>query len=102
MPKCEHFIYTSAKTASKKGYQVIAKSSEVTNEILSNLEGYLYPLGVKLNEFKTDSRFIIVDNEELIFMTSDKELDPQYDMGVWVKRKFFVDALDTMFEDSLK
>ena len=60
------------------------------------------PKSVKLNEFKTDSRFIIVDNEELIFMTSDKELDPQYDMGVWIKSKFFVDALNAMFEDSLK
>ena len=50
----------------------------------------------------TDNITIIVDNEELMFMSSDKELDPQYDIGVWVKSKFFVDALNAMFEDSLK
>jgi len=60
------------------------------------------PKNVKLNEFKTDSRFIVVDNEELIFMNSDKDLEPEYDTGVWVKSKFFVDALNAMFEDSLK
>lgn len=71
--------------------------SEIDKEAAKKL-----PKSVKLNEFKTDSRFIIVDNEELMFMTSDKELDPQNDMGVWVKSKFFVDALNAMFVDSLK
>jgi len=60
------------------------------------------PNSVKLNEFKTDSRFIIIDNEELLFMTSDKDLEPEYDNGIWVKSKFFVDVLNAMFEDSLK
>lgn len=60
------------------------------------------PGSVKLNEFKTDSRFVIVDNEELLFMGSDKDLEPSDDAGVWVKSKFFVDALNVMFEDSLK
>ena len=71
--------------------------SEIDKEAAKKL-----PETVKLNEYKTDSRFMIVDNEELIFMTSDKDLSPQYDVGVWVKSKFFVDALSIMFEDSLK
>ena len=60
------------------------------------------PGNVNLKEFKTDSRFIIVDNEELLFMGPDKDIDPADDAGVWVKSKFFVDALNIMFEDSLK
>ena len=35
-------------------------------------------------------------------MSSDKDLNPEYDMGVWVKSKFFVDALSAMFEENLK
>ncbi|MBL7054550.1 TrmB family transcriptional regulator [Candidatus Woesearchaeota archaeon] len=71
--------------------------SEIDNEYKTKL-----PKSVKLNEFQTDARFIIVDNEELIFMSSDKDLNPEYDMGVWVKSKFFVDALSAMFEENLK
>ncbi len=71
--------------------------SEIDSETAKKL-----PKSVKLNEYKTDSRFIMVDNEELLFMSSDKDLDPEYDSGVWVKSKFFVDALNGMFEDGLK
>ncbi len=71
--------------------------SEIDNTAAKKLPG-----SVKLKEFKTDSRFIIVDNEELLFMNSDKDIEPADDAGVWVKSKYFVDALNIMFEDSLK
>jgi sugar-specific transcriptional regulator TrmB len=70
--------------------------SEIDREAAKKL-----PKSVKLNEYKTDSRFIIVDNEQLLFMSSDKDIEPEYDSGVWVKSKFFVEALNTMFEEGL-
>lgn len=69
--------------------------SEIDNATAKKLSG-----NIKLKEFKTDSRFIIVDNEELLFMNSDKDIEPADDTGVWVKSKYFVDALNIMFEDS--
>lgn len=59
MLQCEHFIYTSAKTEKNVGYQVIAKSSGISDSVIANLEGYLYPLGVNLNEFE-ESRSLLV------------------------------------------
>ncbi len=51
MPKCDHFIYTAAKIGSSEGYQIIAKSEGITDEIISQLSKYLYPLGVKVSDF---------------------------------------------------
>ncbi len=66
MLQCEHFIYTSAKTEKKIGYQVIAKSSGISDNIIVNLEGYLYPLGVNLNEFK-ESRSLLVLGKKVAY-----------------------------------
>ena len=33
MPKCDHFIYTAGKIGNNEGYQIIAKSAGITDEI---------------------------------------------------------------------
>ncbi len=53
MVLCEHFIYTSAETERKNGYQVIAKSTGITEKILKELDNYLYPIGTESGEFKS-------------------------------------------------
>lgn len=60
------------------------------------------PKGVVLNNYTAKSRFIIVDNSEMIFMPSDNDIKPEYDMGIWVKSPFFVNAFYSLFEESLK
>ncbi len=48
---------------------------------------------------KTKARFVVVDNEEVIFMvTNDTEVHPTYDIGIWVNTPFFASALGELFE----
>lgn len=49
---------------------------------------------------KIDSRFVIVDNREIVFLLNDdKEVQPSYDTAVWVKSPFFVKAVSSMFKN---
>jgi len=61
MPLCDHFIYTSAKLE-QTGYQVVAKSSGITNKILSELEDYLYPIGSDSAKFRNSKSLLISKN----------------------------------------
>jgi len=56
--------------------------------------------GAELIDIKNETRFINVDNKELMFMLNEK--DPEYDIGIWVKSDFFVQAYNELFERSLK
>ncbi len=45
------------------------------------------------------SRFCIVDNTELMFMLlNDKDVHSSYDVGIWVKTKFFTSTLQDFFD----
>ncbi|MFH0867686.1 MAG: helix-turn-helix domain-containing protein [Candidatus Woesearchaeota archaeon] len=55
---------------------------------------------VEVLETKHDARFVNIDNEEIFFVMAGK--DPEYDSGVWIKSPFFVNALNDLFEKSLK
>lgn len=55
---------------------------------------------VQVLDTKHDARFVNVDNEEIFFVMAGK--DPEYDSGVWIKSPFFVNALNNLFEKSLK
>ncbi len=63
MFSCDHFIYTSAKTDEKEGYQIIAKSNGISNEILSELSGYYYPIGTNLEKFQESRSQLIFKNK---------------------------------------
>lgn len=45
-----------------------------------------------------NSRFFIVDNKEIVFMLGDENTNPDYDAGIWVTSKFFVDGINEMFK----
>lgn len=49
---------------------------------------------------KYDARFVNIDNEEIFFVMAGK--DPENDSGVWIKSPHFVNALNILFEKSLK
>jgi sugar-specific transcriptional regulator TrmB len=55
---------------------------------------------VEILDTKHDARFVNVDNEEIFFIMAGKT--PEYDSGVWIKSPFFVNALNDLFEKSLK
>ena len=49
-----------------------------------------------------NGRFVIVDDNELLFMTNDDTVHKNYDSAVWIKSEFFTKALREMFESFLK
>lgn len=52
---------------------------------------------------KLDSRFVIVDGKEIMFMVlNDEEVHPTYDVGVWVRTPYFAKAMEEMFGQNWK
>ena len=46
-----------------------------------------------------DSRFVLVDNDNLLFMlTDDEKIIDKNDVGVWVNSPFFAGTLSNLFE----
>ena len=62
MVLCEQFIFATANLNDKTGYQVIAKSSNITTELLSKLEDYMYPIGVEPSNFSNSKSLLILNN----------------------------------------
>lgn len=67
MPFCEQFIYTAGKTRLEKGYQVTAKSSGISNDLILECSNYLYPLGMNLNQFKQSRSLILLTKNKVAF-----------------------------------
>ncbi len=55
---------------------------------------------IQILSTKYDARFVNIDNEEIFFVMAGK--DPDYDSGVWIKSPHFVNALNTLFQKSLR
>ena len=53
-------------------------------------------------EFNPNSSFINVDNREMIFMVSNDVAVPEYEVAIWILSPFFVEAVNVLFEQSLK
>ena len=63
MPTCEHFVYTTAKTNAKTGYQIVAKSSGINDRILNGMISYFFPLGVDPMKFKKSKSLLPISKE---------------------------------------
>ena len=92
---CEHFIYTAGIVGSKNGYQIISKSSSLDDKIVSELENYLYPLGVNLSEFSVSTSLLIL-KEDIAFtkvrnigIGFDGRPDTIYSHTIVMKKKDF-------------
>jgi HTH-type transcriptional regulator, sugar sensing transcriptional regulator len=75
------------KGLKKKGVKVTI-NAPVNDKIAKKLENTAV-----LNNVKNASRYVIVDNQELFFMTTMEDTNPSYDSAVWVKSPYFVSAL---------
>ena len=62
MVLCEQFIFTSSKLGGG-GYQIISKSSGITNEILKELKEYVYPIGIEPSKFHDSKSMRVLENE---------------------------------------
>ena len=95
MPQCDHFIYTAGKVGSTEGYQIVAKSSGITDEIISKLEKYLYPLGVKTSEFEESRSLLILPHNKIAYSIV-KNIGIGYDgrRGTLYNHTFVIDQDD--------
>ncbi|RLE43160.1 hypothetical protein DRJ48_01695 [Candidatus Woesearchaeota archaeon] len=79
-------------------------AAPLSNKIKKTLETLREYADVRHTD--TVSRFIIVDGKQLVFMiTDDNQVNPNYDLGIWVNAPFFAQTMHTMFDmawDKLK
>lgn len=55
---------------------------------------------VKVKDFAMASRFVIVDNKEmLMFLTDDSKTHESAEVGIWVNTPFFANSLSNMFNN---
>jgi len=75
--------------------KIAAPLTEKNKEAAKKLEGL-----VELKPLKDiKARFVIVDNEHIMFMFDDDEkTHAAYDMGLWAQSPFFAAAMQEMFE----
>ncbi|PIY59915.1 hypothetical protein COY95_04550 [Candidatus Woesearchaeota archaeon CG_4_10_14_0_8_um_filter_47_5] len=93
-------LRNTLKKAQKRGVaiRVVAPISKENKEIADELSS----IG-QVRHTGDDSRFCIVDNDQLLFMLNDdKEVHPGYDTAVWVTTPYFTQSFSRMFEDQWK
>lgn len=67
MVSCEQFIFTAAKIDDNEGYQVIAKSQGVSDDVVQDLREYLFPLGINDEEFQSSKSFIELSKNQFAY-----------------------------------
>ena len=79
----------------KKGVEIKLYSPYDRN-ILKKLDG------VKFVDCNTNTNFISVDNREIMFMITPDSVVPEYEVGIWLKSEFFVNAVNILFEQGIR
>ena len=77
-PTLDHFVYTTAKTNSKTGYQIVAKSKGIDDVLLNKMSNYLYPLGVNTMKF-TKSKSLLPIGKKHVAYSVVKNIGVGYD-----------------------
>ncbi|MBI3034809.1 hypothetical protein HYY71_00665 [Candidatus Woesearchaeota archaeon] len=53
-------------------------------------------------EYSPSSSFVSVDSREMLFLVSSGSVVPDYEVAIWIDSPFFVNAVNVLFEESLK
>jgi HTH-type transcriptional regulator, sugar sensing transcriptional regulator len=62
-------------------------------KLLSELSGI-----AEVKHTDAKSRFVIVDGKQMVFMvTDDENVNPGYDLGIWVNSPYFAQSMDSLF-----
>jgi HTH-type transcriptional regulator, sugar sensing transcriptional regulator len=88
------------KKLSDRGVQIkiLVTPHKETDKASAELKGI-----AEVKEANVTARFVLVDNKHFIFMiTDDKDVHPNYDVGVWVNTPYFASAMKEMFETMWK
>jgi len=59
-------------------------------------------LSLEHTEYSANTSFITVDRREMLFIVSNSNVAPEYEVAVWIDSPFFVNALNILFEESLR
>lgn len=84
--------------AKKRGVsiKIVAPPSDKHAEITKKLKGVAELRPIK----DVDARFAVIDGKHTVMMVlNDKELHPNYDIGVWLNSQPIASAMTTMFEN---
>jgi len=89
------------KKAAKSGVNVnVGVPAGVNKESVAEMSKYAT---VKTATNKSNARFCIVDNNEmLLFLTDDKKVHKSYDSAVWVEAPHFIDYFGSLFNKEMK
>ena len=58
--------------------------------------------GIEHLEYNPNTSFITIDGKEMLFMVSNDSVATDYEVAVWIDSLFFVNAVNVLFEGSLK
>lgn len=53
-------------------------------------------------EYNASTSFVSIDGREMLFMVSNANVAPDYEVAIWIDSPFFVNAVNVLFEESLK
>ncbi|CAI9830780.1 hypothetical protein IBTHAUMO2_1090010 [Nitrosopumilaceae archaeon] len=65
--RIDQFVYTTADIDGRLGYQVVARSSGITDEMVSVMYGYMHPAGIEPNRFKESRSLRLLDGGPAIY-----------------------------------
>ncbi|MBI2656172.1 TrmB family transcriptional regulator [Candidatus Woesearchaeota archaeon] len=84
-----------SQSFAKKGMKVrlYAPSIKAIGQKLQNIEHV---------EHNASTSFVSVDGREMVFMVSNANVVPDYEVAIWINSPFFVNAVNVLFEESLK
>ena len=57
---------------------------------------------VECIDYLPSTSFVTIDGKEMIFMVSNANVAPDYEVAIWIDSPFFVNAVNILFEGSLK
>jgi len=57
---------------------------------------------VEYAEHNPSTRFVSIDNRELLFMVTNESAAPEYEVAIWIESPFFVNAVNILFEESIR
>ncbi len=92
---------SALKKAAKSGVNVsVAIPANANKDIIKEMSKYA---NVKAVANKSNARFCIVDNNEmLLFLTDDKTVHKSYDSAVWVEAPHFINYFGSLFDKEMK
>ena len=57
---------------------------------------------VEYREYNANTSFVTIDNKEMTFIVSNASVSPDFEVAIWIDSPFFVNAVNVLFEESLK